>query len=174
MLADDPRRLGLASLRPAGIVLAIYQLAFGAALYVVLRGDLLDAALCFGPVALVAALALTSQADRKQYIARLLAAALFLPIGLLFWASSHPAGGWMLVALAAAHVAAFVLVIAWLARLATRIDPDRLVATNVRFDGDEVRFDYPPGTAVDDDAVITLFAALVTRSGYAWAPRLFD
>jgi hypothetical protein len=47
------------------------------------------------------------------------------------------------------------------------------VATNVRFDGDEVRFEYPPGTTADNDAVITLFAVLVTRSGYAWAPRLF-
>lgn len=286
---DDHRRLGLSNLLPAGIVLALYQLAFGAALHGLLRGDLVDAALCFGPVAILAALAVTSQSDRKQYIARLLAAALFLPIGLMFWASSHPAGGWMLVVLAATHVAAFVLVILWLARLATRIDaargiaavgadrlagriesmqrsangqfrlarhgaepvwtvdlladmqpgrrhrmtltldaaggcvaikeflsadgavpqsaqerdmrsaaepyfdptrpdaqavwnrtrqssmidPDRFVATNVRFDGDEVSFDYPPGIAVDDDAVITLFAALVTRSGYAWAPRLF-
>lgn len=287
---DDHRRLGLSNLLPAGIVLALYQLAFGAALHGLLRGDLVDAVLCFGPVAIVAALAMTSQSDRRQYIARLLAAALFLPIGLVFWASSHPAGGWMLVVLAAAHVVAFVLVILWLARLATRIDaargiaavgadrlagriesmqrsangrfrlarqgaepvwnvdlladpqpgrrhrmtltldaaggcvaikeflsadgapprtaqerdmraaaephfdparpdaqavwnrtrqssmidPDRFLATNVRFDGDEVSFDYPPGIAIDDDAVITLFAALVTRSGYAWAPRLFD
>lgn len=287
---DDHRRLGLSNLLPAGIVFALYQLGFGGALYVVLRGDPLDAALCFGPVAISIALAMTSQLDRKQYIARLLAAALFLPIGLLFWASSHPAGGWMLVVLAAAHVAAFVLAIAWLARLATHIDaargvaavgasrlaaridslqrfanghfrlarqgaehvwtvellanaqsgrrhrmtltldaaggrvaikeflsadgavpqsaqerdmraaaepyfdptrpdaqavwnrtrqssmidPDRFVATAVRFDGDEVRFDYPPGIPVDDDAVIILFAVLVTRSGYAWAPRLFD
>ena len=287
--AGDHRKLGLASLLPAGIVLALYQGAFGAALYVVLQGDVLDAVLCFGPIAIVAALAMTSQADRKQYIARLLAAALFLPIGLLFWASSHPAGGWLLWVLTAVHVATFLLVILWLARLATKvdaargipaagadrldsrmyslqrsanghfrltrhgaehvwtiellagtqpgrkhrmtltldaangcvevkeflsadgaapnnaqerdmravaepafdparpdaqavwnrtrqssmIDPDRFVATNVRFDRDEVRFEYPPDTTVDDDAVIILFAALVTRSGYGWAPRLF-
>jgi hypothetical protein len=67
---DDHRRLGLSNLRPAGIVLALYQLAFGGALHVVLRGDLGDAALCFGPIVIVAALAMTSQADRKQYIAR--------------------------------------------------------------------------------------------------------
>lgn len=286
---DDHRRLGLSNLLPAGIVLALYQLGFGGALHVVLRGDLVDVALCFGPVAIVVALAMTSRADRTQYVARLLAAALFLPIGLLFWASSHPAGGAMLVVLAAAHVGAFVVVIVWLARLATRIDPargiepagadrlarridslqrfagghfrltrhgaehawtvdlpadarpdrrhrmtltldaargcmavdeflsadgaapnnaqerdmrvaaepcfdptrpdaqavwnrtrqssmidpDRFVATSVRLDGDEVRFEYPPGIAIDADAVVTLLAALVTRSGYAWAPRLF-
>jgi hypothetical protein len=287
--ADDHRRLGLASLFPAGIVLALYQGVFGAALWFVLQGDAFDAVLCFGAIAIVAALAMTSQADRKQYIARLLAAAIFLPVGLLFWASSHPAGGWLLWLLTVVHVFAFLLVILWLARLATRIDaargipaagsdrlagrmnslqrsanghfrlarhgaedvwtvdlfadaqpgrkhrmtlslgaasgcvevkeflsvdgaapqtarerdmraaaepyfdptrpdaqavwnrtrqssmidPDRFVATNVRFDGDEVRFEYPPGTTADNDAVITLFAVLVTRSGYAWAPRLF-
>lgn len=59
-------------------------------------------------------------------------------------------------------------------RQSSMIDPERFVATTVHFDGDEVRFEYPPGNAVDDDAVITVFAALVTRSGHAWAPRLID
>ena len=53
----------------------------------------------------------------------------------------------------------------------TMIVPDVLACTRVELTGDRAQpaQDWTPAT---DDAAITLFAAVVTRSGYAWQPRL--
>lgn len=48
-----------------------------------------EIAMCAGPVLVTAGLGTTSQSDRDQYTARVLVAALMLPILLVFWATSQ-------------------------------------------------------------------------------------
>jgi hypothetical protein len=60
---------------------------FGAALWWALGADAADAWVCFAPAALAVALGATSQAERRQYVACLFAATMFLSIGLLMWAA---------------------------------------------------------------------------------------
>jgi hypothetical protein len=80
-------------------------------------------ALCAAPVLVTVALAATSQADRRQYIARTLAAAMMLPLLQLMWALEPPrvASAALLTALALLHVAAFLAAVLWLAVAATRV-----------------------------------------------------
>jgi len=275
------------SLRVAGAVTAAYLLAFGAALAWRLAGDLGDSVLCFAPAAAGALLAATSEADRKQYMARVLAGSMFAPALVMMWASSHERAGLWLLVFVAVHIAAFVASIVWLASLATRIDPaegvvpvgedlllrrlaslassagplrlvpapvrsriqfdllggeeaerthrvildvevarhavsvrellgahaaaprdgieaemraagepwfdpsrpeaqrvwtrtlqstmidpEQLARTELRIELDRVECAWPAGGAPDSDAVMALLAATVTRSGYAWRPRL--
>lgn len=102
----------------------------------VARGPL-EAALCIAPALLAAALAFTSQADRQQYVARLLACAAMLPILLMMWAGSQdplpeaaPAASAVLArqpwiffsGFAVAHAAIFVAAIIWLASAVTRVE----------------------------------------------------
>lgn len=280
----------LPSLLAAALVACAYLLIFGAVL-LQLHGQpgLLDVVICFAPAVAGVVLAATSQSDRRQYIARVFAAALFLPILLLMWASSEPVNGWHLALLAVLHVGALLALVLWLAGFTTRIpavtgvpvvggaafarrlealarsshgrfavtagaashtwhvelraeaasgrrhrltltldeaaaavrvrefasadganpssesersmrgpgdpyfDPtrpdaqavwnrtwqatmvelERLESTLVEFQGDEVRYVLPASRPIDDDAVITLFALVTTRSGYAWLPGLF-
>jgi hypothetical protein len=88
------------------------------------RGPL-AAALCAAPALATLALAATSQADRRQYVARTLAAAMMLPLLQLMWALEPPrvASAALLVGLALLHVAAFLAAVLWLAMVATRVQP---------------------------------------------------
>jgi len=58
----------------------------------------------------------------------------------------------------------------WQARM---IEPERLAATTTEFEAERVRHGLPQGLPQDAEAWITLLAAVVTRSGYAWQLRLF-
>jgi hypothetical protein len=55
---------------------------------------------------------------------------------------------------------------------ASMIEPSRLEATSLAFDGTQVRVLSPAPARLDADGVIAVLAALVTRSGYAWQPEL--
>ena len=84
-------------------------------------------AVCFAPALLAAAFALTAQADRQQYVARLLAAALMGPIGVLFWSLEGPTrpgpGMALAIGFALLHLVAFLLAVRWLAAFTTQIAP---------------------------------------------------
>jgi hypothetical protein len=108
-------------LYPVSVVAALYLLAFGTALWRLLGGDAADLVVCLLPALVAALLGCTSRADRRQYIARLLAAVLLPPIGLMMWASSHAGAGLWLILVASMHVLAFLALILWLASYATRI-----------------------------------------------------
>lgn len=86
------------------------------------RGPL-AAALCAAPALATLALAATSQADRRQYVARALAAAMMLPLLQLMWALEPPrvASVALLTGLALLHVAVFLAAVLWLAMVATRV-----------------------------------------------------
>ena len=120
-----------------GVVAALYTLLFGATVWFALRAAqtgtgtidaALDIAICLAPALLAGVLARTSQADRQQYVARLMACAVMLPLLLLMWATSQPvvvsgalvwsAAGVLFVA----HIALFVGAVFWLARRATGIE----------------------------------------------------
>ena len=95
----DAARVRMNPLGVVGVAVTGHLAVFGAALWWGLGAGAGDAVICFGPVAMAAALAATSRSDRQQYVARLFAAAPFLPIGLLMWAFSHDAAGWWLAGL---------------------------------------------------------------------------
>jgi hypothetical protein len=109
------------SLTPVALATSGYLLVFGGALWWLLGADPTDAIWCFGPVALMGALGATSQTDRRQYVARLFAALLFFPIGLLMWSISHPQSGLWMVAFGLIHVAGILGLLVWLAGYTTRI-----------------------------------------------------
>ena len=276
----------LPALGPVAFVTFGYALVFGAALWHGLRGDPMDAAICLAPAIAVLFLGRTSQADRRQYVVRLFAAAMFLPALLMMWASSQPNAGLWLIGFVVVHIAALLILVWWLASFTTRIEPrpsaervseerlgrrlasldrgdgacyfhrgdtaaeiimdlredadrthrvrfdvasgehvvrvqelvgasgarprtasersmrtlgdapldparpdaqkiwartwqttmiipERLAATRTEFSGDTVRFTLPDDYPQDTEAWVTLMAAVVTRSGYAWQPRLF-
>lgn len=87
-----------------------------------------DYVVCALPALLTAALAATSQADRRQYLARLAAAMAMAPLLVGFWATDAP-GPWTLPKILTlilwfvAHLALFVGLIAWLASATTRVEP---------------------------------------------------
>ena len=126
-----------APLGVVGVVALLYTLLFGVTVSGALQAaqtnpatidTLLGLAICLAPALLALVLARTSQADRQQYVARLMACAVMLPLLLLMWATSQPvvvssalvwsaAGG-----LFVTHIALFVAAVIWLARRATRIE----------------------------------------------------
>jgi hypothetical protein len=279
---NAPRMPGLS---PVALVVAGYLFLFGAGLWWRLGADAIEAIWCLGPAAIAAALGATSQSDRRQYVARLFAALLFFPIGLLMWSVTHFQAGLWLIAYALAHVAAFLGILVWAAGYATRIgavtgasfvgadalgrrftslaeslqgvtatrqapghawvidaaegearvhrvtldvderrrtvrvqeflgasgaaprdagernmrpvgrrisdpkrpqaqavwsrtwqstliEPERLARTRVEFRRDRVEHELQGKSLPDQDALITLLGAVVTRSGYAWQPQL--
>jgi hypothetical protein len=102
------------------------------------RPGLLEALICTAPVVLALRLGFTSQADRQQYVARLLACAAMLPILLMMWAGAQDtpaataeAAPWVrrpwifFAAFALLHAAVFVAAVAWLARAVTRVEAAR-------------------------------------------------
>lgn len=112
-----------APLAPMGLAVTLYLAAFGAALVGLQTGPGRGvAALCAAPAALAAVLAFTSQADRQQYIARLLAAALMLPI-LLLMALLDDLPGAASATLALLHAATSVAGVFGLASATTRVAP---------------------------------------------------
>lgn len=87
------------------------------------------AAFTLAPAALALRLTFTSQADRQQYVARLMACALMLPLLVLMWASSQTLTeapvvvGLAFVLAGALHLAAFVGATVTLASRTTRLMP---------------------------------------------------
>ncbi len=278
----------LPRLSPVALVATVYVFVFGAALGWLLRADPAEMALCLAPAVAIALLGVTSQSDRRQYVARIFAASMFLPALLMMWASSHDSGGLWLLGAAGVHVLALLAMVLWLASFSTRIYavpgtptvaperltrrfaalqaagapiifspgasasewlidvrpnsgdgrthrvrlrvdaakravqllelvgstaakpitadersmrtlgdpridptrpdaqliwartwqstmivPERLAATATDFHGDTVRYRLPSDAPQDAEAWVTLLAAVVTRSGYEWQPRLF-
>lgn len=103
-----------------------YLMLFGAVLWLWLgrsgvQTSWFDTLLCFAPVLLGVVLARTSTTDQKQYIARVLACAAFMPVLLLFWGTSQDPATPMpdrlvwpfAVGAAIGHAAAFVGLIFW-------------------------------------------------------------
>lgn len=113
------------SLRAVGVTLALWPALQGAVLWAwgSDRGPLASA-VCTAPALLTLALGATSQDDRRQYIARTMAAALMLPLLQLMWAAEPPrvAPVGLLVGLVLLHVAVFLGAVLWLAAATTRID----------------------------------------------------
>ena len=88
---DAPRMAPLGRLP----VVAVAHLALMGGLawaWLVIAGadhGLFEALICAAPAVLALRLGFTSQADRQQYVARLLACAAMLPILLMMWAGSQ-------------------------------------------------------------------------------------
>lgn len=106
-----------------GFAAFAYVGVYGIALWQHLAGDLADGILCAAPAELAVVLAGTSQTDRRQYVARLFAAMMFLPALLLMWASSHDHADLWLIAFGIGHALGIVAAVVWLASFTTRIDP---------------------------------------------------
>jgi hypothetical protein len=115
-----------------GIAATLYALAVSAGfmawhLWSMTQQSSMALAVSAAPTLLSAALAATSQHDRRQYCARLLAAMMMAPLGVLFWSMDGQLrlGGALALTLAfcVLHAAAFVLGLRWLAGCATRIEP---------------------------------------------------
>ena len=105
-----------------GVAACGYLAAFGGVLALLAATDPVDAIGCAAPLLLALLLARTSQTDRQQYTARLMAAALMLPLLQLMLFGDRLA--WPpLAALAIVHFAAFVGAVFWLASATTRIAP---------------------------------------------------
>lgn len=123
------RRISLAptqyaSLLPAAVAAVCWLAIFGASLaHTVGRRNLDVLLVCGGPALLALALAFTSQRDREQYLLRLAASVLMLPILMVFWATDE-ASAWPLVAHFALALAAFAAATAWLATRTTRLAPE--------------------------------------------------
>lgn len=119
------RRPSFGTLRPVGVTLALWPALQGAVLWAWgSERDLVAILVCTAPAALTFVLAATSQDDRRQYVARTLAAAMMLPLLQLMWGLEPPrvASAWLLGGLALGHVAIFLTAVVWLAAAATRID----------------------------------------------------
>jgi hypothetical protein len=105
-----------------GMAACGYLAAFGSTLALLVAADPVDAIGCAAPLLLAVLLARTSQLDRQQYLARLMAAALMLPMLQLMLFSDRVA--WPpLVALAIVHFATVVGAVFWMASATTRIAP---------------------------------------------------
>jgi len=99
-----------------------------------------EAIVCAAPLFVGLALANTSQDDRQQYVARLMAASMMLPILLMMWAGSQDSapGGvphaaatrpWIFfVAWCLSMVAIFAASLCWLASTTTRVEPAAHIA----------------------------------------------
>jgi hypothetical protein len=119
-----------------GALVAAYLLAAGAVMWLWQRWlgvnpGAFEAAICALPGLVGAGLAATATSDAKQYVARLLAGAGFLPVLLLFWGTSmEPQAGaaaravWpFAVGAALGHALAFVGLIFWGGSFVTRVTP---------------------------------------------------
>jgi hypothetical protein len=121
-------------LTPLGVAATIYLAAVGAGFAGWHAAESAWSVLpCTAPALLAAVLAATSQHDRRQYAARLMAAVLMLPILLLFFSLDGGIGWVAPVAFAVVHAAVFVLAVYWMASLSTRIDaPEGAPAVSAR------------------------------------------
>ena len=114
--------------RPLGAIgaatvawLALYGALVG---WVAIEPGAVDLAACAAPALLALRLALTSQADRGQYVVRLLACAGFTPALLLMIEAERDrlSGALPITGLALLDIAVFLLAVLWLAACATRVD----------------------------------------------------
>ena len=137
----------------------------------------LDAVLCAAPALFALALALGSQADRRQYVARLFACVLLLPILLLMGSALRdleqaPAllfgGGFALL-----HVLGLVAMVAWLAKATTRVEagmaapkvlPEVLGRRLMSLRAEGLPIDIQAGTVPDDWVVDLRFDAATARA----------
>lgn len=126
-----PSAASFGSLRAVGAALASWPALLGGVLWAwgSDRGAFAILA-CAAPALLTLALAATSQDDRRQYVARTMAAALMLPLLQLMWAAEPPrvAPTALLTALVLLHIAVCLAAVLWLAAAATRIEPAAGVA----------------------------------------------
>lgn len=107
----------------AGLALVVWPACLGAVLWAGgTEHSLVAGLVCALPTLLMLVLAATAQDDRRQYLARLLAALLMLPLLQLMWAVGPAAPAALLVGLALLHAAVFVAAIVALAPAATRIE----------------------------------------------------
>lgn len=145
-LSCPPLAMGMAptmpGLSPLGPVARLSALAAGLsglclyALLVLMDGEpgAGMALACAAPLAAVAALARTSQADRQQYAARLMAALLMLPllVQMAAWSDDLPVAPTVqvlaVILMLLGHLALFAGVVLEVARLSTRIAPASGVA----------------------------------------------
>ena len=110
-----------------GLGVTLWCFTFGALLWTLGSNRSLVAALqCFVPSVLALGLSLTSQEDRGQYLARLLACAGFLPVLQLMMAWSNAGDvwrttAWLLGGLTALLVICFVGSVMWMSRSSTAI-----------------------------------------------------
>lgn len=105
-----------------GAAACAYLAAFGGLLAWLAATDAVDVIACAAPLLLALWLARSSQADRQQYIARLMAAALMAPLLQLMGLADRLA--WPpVIALVLLHAAALVGAVFWLASATTRIAP---------------------------------------------------
>lgn len=136
---DAPRMAPLGRVPVLGVALLTAMGGLAWAWLVIAGADRgpFEVAVCAAPALLALALAFTSQDDRQQYVARLLACAAMLPILLMMWAGSQEAVGmpalaalaqrpWIFFSVfALLHAALFVAAVLWLARSVTRIEAMR-------------------------------------------------
>ncbi len=119
------------SCRQVAALNVFYSIAFGAAVawWMQWRGlELTPVNLlgCFAPALACIAMAFTSIEDTEQYIARIIACGMFLPVLALFWSSTpNPAETRMVwpggVAFAVAHIACFVGSLFYFGTVTTRV-----------------------------------------------------
>ena len=139
------------------------------------------AAVCALPATLGAVLALTSTADGRQYVARVLACMMFTPALLLFWATSlDPAAGavarpvWpFATGFIVVHVLCFVAAIFWggtaLTAVPARPDASILSAADLRarllsLNAPSVPFEVAAGEAAEEVVASFRYAADARRS----------
>ena len=171
---DAPRMAPLGRLPLVAVVHLTLMGGLAWAWLVIAGGDpgSFEALICATPALLALGLGFSSQADRQQYVARLLACAAMLPILLMMWASAQdtpaatPAMGllarrpWIFFsAFALLHAAAFVGAIAWLAATVTRVEAVAggtpvpaalLVQRLLSLAAAGVPLDVTPGSAADE------------------------
>lgn len=120
----------------------LYKVAAAHTLYVALVGagvwlwlrrtgvdpGLGEAIMCGLPALLSVVLTFTSQEDQEQYVVRLLAAAMFTPLLLLFWSNSIGLPIGRMLAAGLLHVLCFAASVLWLGTRTTRVPPAKGVA----------------------------------------------
>ena len=137
MPVDAPRMapLGLLPVAAVAQLAAMGGLAWAWLAIAGAEPGVLEALICAAPALLAFGLGFTSQADRQQYVARLVACAAMLPVLLMMWAGSQDAADaapntgllarqpWIFfTAFALLHVALFLAAVAWLAASVTRVE----------------------------------------------------
>lgn len=106
----------------------LYAALAGAGVWLWLRLTGVEAGLtgtliCSLPALLGAVLMFTSQQDQEQYVVRLMAAALFTPILLLFWSNSAGLPMGRMLAAGFVHLLCFAAAVLWIGTRTTRVPP---------------------------------------------------
>lgn len=130
--ADEaPRMGGLSGVAVGALAYAVLSglLAAGWLALIGAEAGVVEALLCAGPALVALVLCATSRADRRQYVARLVAAALMLPLLQAMWVGSQdgtrelPVPIWVVfTAWSLGHALVFLAAVAVLARRVTRVE----------------------------------------------------